>query len=232
MSICFCARRSDAAAEAGVETAERSRGRGLAARATAGWASAVRASGRVSLQHLVEQPRIARRGAQVRPCGQTRATGASPEPSDRPGHDAVVESTLARGARLRGRPAAGTRDAHGAAGPCWGVGRPRAANPRSPKGERRAKPHLAEPIRRLARPGRGRCLGWAACWGSLTGATYATARPTPTGPRRASLSTLGSRMRGGSAGGSRGSRALAVLEARAPSGQRSGPAAAVRGPWP
>ena len=49
VSICFSARASDAAAEAGVETAERFRGRGLAARVTAAWALAVRSSGRVPL---------------------------------------------------------------------------------------------------------------------------------------------------------------------------------------
>ena len=49
VSICFSARASDAAAEAGVETAERFRGRGLASRVTAAWALAVRASGRVPL---------------------------------------------------------------------------------------------------------------------------------------------------------------------------------------
>lgn len=49
VSICFCARRSDAAAEAGVETAEGYRGRGYGSRVTAAWALAVRASGRVPL---------------------------------------------------------------------------------------------------------------------------------------------------------------------------------------
>ena len=49
VSACFCARRSDAAAEAGVETAVEFRGRGLAPRVTAAWALAVRASGRVPL---------------------------------------------------------------------------------------------------------------------------------------------------------------------------------------
>jgi hypothetical protein len=49
VSICFSARASDAAAEAGVETAERFRGRGLASRVTAAWALAIRASGRVPL---------------------------------------------------------------------------------------------------------------------------------------------------------------------------------------
>ena len=49
VSVCFSARSSDTAAEAGVETAERFRGRGLAARVTAAWALAIRASGRIPL---------------------------------------------------------------------------------------------------------------------------------------------------------------------------------------
>ena len=49
VSVCFCARRSATAAEAGVETAAGNRGRGLAARVTAAWASAVRASGRTPI---------------------------------------------------------------------------------------------------------------------------------------------------------------------------------------
>ena len=49
VSVCFCARRSDAAAEAGLETAEAFRGRGLGPQVTAGWALAVRASGRIPL---------------------------------------------------------------------------------------------------------------------------------------------------------------------------------------
>lgn len=49
VSVCFCARRSDVAAEAGVETAVEFRGRGLAPRVAAAWALAVRASGRVPL---------------------------------------------------------------------------------------------------------------------------------------------------------------------------------------
>ena len=49
VSVCFCARRSDVAAEAGVETAVGFRGRGLAPRVTAAWALAIRASGRVPL---------------------------------------------------------------------------------------------------------------------------------------------------------------------------------------
>ena len=49
VSVCFCARRSEIAAEAGVETAAPFRGRGLAARVVAAWALAVRASGLVPL---------------------------------------------------------------------------------------------------------------------------------------------------------------------------------------
>lgn len=49
VSVCFCARRSDIAAEAGVETAESYRGRGFAPRVTAAWAAAIRASGRIPL---------------------------------------------------------------------------------------------------------------------------------------------------------------------------------------
>ena len=49
VSVCFCAWRSDAAAEAGLETAASFRGRGLGPRVTAGWALAIRASGRVPL---------------------------------------------------------------------------------------------------------------------------------------------------------------------------------------
>jgi len=43
VSICFCARRSSTAAEAGVDTGERYRGKGYAARVTAAWALALRA---------------------------------------------------------------------------------------------------------------------------------------------------------------------------------------------
>lgn len=49
VSACFCARRSEVAAEAGLETAEAFRGRGLGPRVTAGWALAIRASGRIPL---------------------------------------------------------------------------------------------------------------------------------------------------------------------------------------
>ena len=49
VSACFCARRTDEAAEAGIETAPAFRGLGLGPRVAAGWALAIRASGRVPL---------------------------------------------------------------------------------------------------------------------------------------------------------------------------------------
>jgi hypothetical protein len=50
VSVCFCATRNSAReVEAGVETAPAYRGRGFAARVTAAWASAIRASGRIPL---------------------------------------------------------------------------------------------------------------------------------------------------------------------------------------
>jgi hypothetical protein len=49
VSICFCARRSDAAAAAGLETAAAFRGRGLAPRVVDAWAVAIRDSGRIPL---------------------------------------------------------------------------------------------------------------------------------------------------------------------------------------
>lgn len=49
ISVCFCARRTSTTAEAGVETAPRHRGRGLALRVTAAWAQAIRKSGRLPL---------------------------------------------------------------------------------------------------------------------------------------------------------------------------------------
>lgn len=49
VSICFCARRTDLAAEAGLETAEAFRGRGYGPHVTAAWALAIRASGRIPL---------------------------------------------------------------------------------------------------------------------------------------------------------------------------------------
>ncbi len=49
VSVCCCSRRSDVAAEAGIETAEVHRGRGRAPRVTAAWALAVRSSGRIPL---------------------------------------------------------------------------------------------------------------------------------------------------------------------------------------
>ena len=47
VSVCFCARRAATAAEAGLETAEHLRGRGLAQRVTAAWAHAIRSSDRL-----------------------------------------------------------------------------------------------------------------------------------------------------------------------------------------
>jgi ribosomal protein S18 acetylase RimI-like enzyme len=49
VSICFSARSSDGAAEAGVETTPAVRGRGFAPRVTEAWAAAIRASGRTPL---------------------------------------------------------------------------------------------------------------------------------------------------------------------------------------
>jgi hypothetical protein len=49
VSICFCGRRSDVAAEAGLDTGEAYRGRGYGPRVTAAWALAIRRSGLVPL---------------------------------------------------------------------------------------------------------------------------------------------------------------------------------------
>lgn len=49
VSICFCARRSEVAAEAGLDTAEAYRGRGYGPRVAAAWALAIRTSGRIPL---------------------------------------------------------------------------------------------------------------------------------------------------------------------------------------
>ena len=49
VSVCCCARRSEVAAEAGLETTEAFRGRGLGPRVSAAWALAIRASGRTPL---------------------------------------------------------------------------------------------------------------------------------------------------------------------------------------
>lgn len=49
ISLCFCARRSEVAAEAGIETVAPHRGHGLAPRVAASWAAAVRAEGLVPI---------------------------------------------------------------------------------------------------------------------------------------------------------------------------------------
>ncbi|MGH7812510.1 MAG: GNAT family N-acetyltransferase [Candidatus Binataceae bacterium] len=49
VSVCFCTRITEEAAEAGVETAPAFRGRGFAMRVTEAWAAAIRASGRIPL---------------------------------------------------------------------------------------------------------------------------------------------------------------------------------------
>jgi RimJ/RimL family protein N-acetyltransferase len=49
VTICFCSRLTDRAAEAGIETAAPFRRRGYAAAAAAGWAAEVRRRGRVAL---------------------------------------------------------------------------------------------------------------------------------------------------------------------------------------
>ncbi|HEY3111795.1 MAG TPA: GNAT family N-acetyltransferase [Chloroflexota bacterium] len=49
VAVCFCSRRGDGAAEAGVETAPEQRGRGLASAAAAAWAAAVRGRGLLPL---------------------------------------------------------------------------------------------------------------------------------------------------------------------------------------
>ena len=49
VSVCFCARRSEVAAEAGLETAAAFRGHGFGPRVTAAWALAIRASKRIPL---------------------------------------------------------------------------------------------------------------------------------------------------------------------------------------
>ena len=49
VSVCFCARRTSLAAEAGLETAVGFRGRGLGSRVTSAWARAIQDSGRLPL---------------------------------------------------------------------------------------------------------------------------------------------------------------------------------------
>ena len=49
ISVCFCSRVSELVAEAGVETAPKFRGRGMAGLATAAWTTAIQASGRTPI---------------------------------------------------------------------------------------------------------------------------------------------------------------------------------------
>lgn len=49
VSVCFCARRTEVAAEAGLDTAAAFRGRGYGPRVTAAWAHAIRAEGLIPL---------------------------------------------------------------------------------------------------------------------------------------------------------------------------------------
>lgn len=49
VSVCFCSRITDRAAEAGIETLEAFRGKGHATAAVAGWAAAVQRTGRIAL---------------------------------------------------------------------------------------------------------------------------------------------------------------------------------------
>ena len=66
VSACFSAWRSDAAAEAGLETAPAFRGRGLGPRVASGWALAIRASrSRSAVQHVVVQRRLSSGCTQV-----------------------------------------------------------------------------------------------------------------------------------------------------------------------
>ena len=59
VSVCFCARRSGAAAEAGLETAAAFRGRGLGPHVTAAWAlGGARVWPRSALQYVVVQRRL------------------------------------------------------------------------------------------------------------------------------------------------------------------------------
>ena len=71
VSVCFCARRTPAAAEAGLETASNFRGRGFGARVAAAWGRAIWDSGRLPLYSTswgnVASLGVARR-IQLSPC--------------------------------------------------------------------------------------------------------------------------------------------------------------------
>lgn len=69
VSICFCARRSEIAAEAGVETAQSYRGKGYAVRVTAAWAIAIRNSGKIPLYSTsLDEPRLSHSSSEIKSC--------------------------------------------------------------------------------------------------------------------------------------------------------------------